>query len=187
MSYRLILGGLLLAPALLISKAPDARADLTGATVSFAGYCCTAPTPAYIFTNVLTGAVPASFPAGELISVGNLDIAASGPLTFSYNFTGNQITQASTTTLGTFPSGGWTGMIYRFSNLSAPITSVTLDAPSQFLTGFSFTDDTITVSMVGATVLAGGSYTLDVGVPEPTTLALLGFGLAGLTVFRRRR
>jgi hypothetical protein len=110
MNYRLILGGLLLTPALLICEAPNARADLTGATVSFAGYCCTSPTPAYIFTNVLTGTVPASFPAGELISVGNSDIATSGPMTFSYNFTGNQITQASTTTLGTFPSGGCTGI-----------------------------------------------------------------------------
>jgi hypothetical protein len=69
---RLMRGAVALAAAALICEAPPARADLMGATVSIGGYCCTSPTGPDLFTNVLTGTVPVSFPVGSLISLTTL-------------------------------------------------------------------------------------------------------------------
>jgi len=75
---RLMRGAVALAAAALISEASPAKADLMGATVSIGGYCCNSPTAPDLFTNVVTGTVPVSFPVGSLVSVTTLEaIAAS--------------------------------------------------------------------------------------------------------------
>ncbi len=57
---------------------------------------------------------------------------------------------------------------------------------------FGFTEDTIEVDVGGLTVANGDIIVLDVAleptvIPEPTSIALLGLGLTGLVIFRRRR
>jgi hypothetical protein len=63
--------GVSLAAAMLFYQALPAKADLVGATVSIGGYY---PTASDLFTNVITGTVPVSFPVGSLVSVTSLQI-----------------------------------------------------------------------------------------------------------------
>jgi hypothetical protein len=71
---HLVRGAVSLAAAVLICETSPANANLMGATVSIGGYCCTSPTAPDLFTNVVTGTVPVSFPVGSLLSVTTLAI-----------------------------------------------------------------------------------------------------------------
>jgi hypothetical protein len=170
--------------------APAAKADLTGATVTLAGYCCTAPIPADLFTNTLTGTVPVSFPVGSLKTITSLAVIPS-----SFDITADQIIQTSAASERA-ASGGFNGVVYTFSG-GPDITDVTVDpatTPSVVPTSLSFTNDSIFVNDAGLITSIGAMQILDitttgtvpVSTPEPSTLALLGGGLAGLVFFRRR-
>jgi hypothetical protein len=170
--------------------APAAQADLVGATVTIAGYCCTAPVPADLFTNTPTGTVPVSFPVGSFVSVTSLAIIPS-----SFDVTADQVIQTSAASLRA-AGGSFNGVVYTFSG-APDITDVTVDpltTPSVAPTSLSFTRDSIFVNDAGLVTTVGARQILDittgsvpVSTPEPSALALLGAGLAGLGVFRRRR
>jgi PEP-CTERM motif len=177
-----------LAAAMLICAAPPAKADLIGATVSIGGYCCTSPTAPDLFTNVLTGTVPVSFPVGSLVSVTSLEVIPA-----SFDITADQITETAAVAATASP-GSFNGPVYDFSGLSSPITDVTVDPLSTGIpVSVIFTGDSVAVNAAGGSTPAGGKYILDVetggvvATPEPSTLALLAGGLASLVVFRRRR
>jgi hypothetical protein len=173
---------------MFIFEVSPAKADLTGATVSIGGYCCTSPTAPDLFTNVLTGTVPVSFPAGSLHSVTTLAVIPA-----SFDITPDQITETATVA-AVATGGGFNGPVYNFSGLSSPITNVTVDLLSTLIpVGVTFTGTSIAVNVAGESTSAGDDYILDVttgGVPvltpEPSALMLVGVGLAGLIAVRRR-
>ena len=134
-----------------------AKADLSGSTVTIGGYCCTSPTAPDLFTNVLTGTVPVSFPVGSLHSVTTLAIIPS-----SFDITANQITQTSSVAARA-ASGSFNGVVYDFSGLSSPITNVTLDALSTSTpVSVTFTGTSVAVNGAGLSISAGSKYILDV-------------------------
>lgn len=78
-----------------------------------------------------------------------------------------------------------------FGGTMDPIANVSIN-PATTVNGFffGFTEDTIEVDFGGVTVANGDIIVLDVAlevIPEPTSIALLGLGLTGLVIFRRRR
>ncbi len=184
---RPMCGAVALAAAMLICEVSPAKADLMGATVSIGGYCCTSPTAPDLFTNVITGTVPVSFPVGSLKSVTTLEVIPA-----SFDITADQIVETSAVAaLAT--SGSFNGPVYDFSGLSSPITKVTVDPLSTIIpVSVTFTGDSVAVNVAGKSIPAGGKYILDVTTgrvttPEPSAIALFGVSLAGLAIVRRRR
>jgi hypothetical protein len=185
---RLMPGATLLAAAILTCEASPAKADLMGATVSIGGYCCTSPSAPDLFTNVITGIVPVSFPVGSLKSATTLQVIPA-----SFDITANQIVETSAVAAFASP-GSFNGPVYDFSGLSSPITNVTVDSLSTVIpVSVTFTGDSVAVNVAGESIPSGGKYILDVttggviATPEPSAIALVGVGLAGLAILRRRQ
>src|ERR1700737_3634469 len=134
-----------------------AKADLIGAQVTIGGYCCTSPTAPDLFTNVLTGTVPVSFPVGSLHSVTTLAIIPA-----SFDITADQITETSAVAARA-TSGSFNGVVYDFSGLSSPNPDVPGDPLSTIIpVGVTFTGDSVDVNVAGLSIPAGGKYILDV-------------------------
>ena len=111
----------------------------------------------------------------------------------SFDITADQITETSAVAARA-TSGSFNGVVYDFSGLSSPITNVTVDPLSTIIpVRVAFTDHSVDVNVAGLSVAAGGKYILDVttggvvATPEPSSIALVGVGLAGLATIRRRR
>lgn len=128
-------------------------------------------------------------PGGSLKTITSLAVIPS-----SFDITEDRIIQTSAANERA-ADGGFNGVVYTFSG-GPDITGVTADpatTPSVMPTSLSFTSDSIFVNDAGLITSVGAMQILDittgsvpVPTPEPSTLALLGGGLAGLVFFRRR-
>lgn len=178
-------GAFVFMPALL-TGASIAKADLAGANVSVAGYCCTAVDPADLFTNVLTGTVPGDFPEGSLFQTDEFGSIFLVPIAMD-------IARAQIFILwsgsGDFASGSFNGPHFAFSGPSVlPITDVTVNSLTTLdPTSVSFTASSIDVNVAGKAFSPGSEeIVLDIStssapaVPEPATWAMLLLGFAGL-------
>jgi hypothetical protein len=111
------------------------------------------------------------------------------------------VTAADTTITVSFDGPGvLSGSLFNGPVLAfglSDIADVTLDGSTN-LAGFlssdySFTGDSVAINLAGQSVLANSQIVLDVttgavtNVPEPLTLSLLGAGLAGAALLRRRK
>lgn len=112
----------------------------------------------------------------------------------SFEITADQIIQTSEVT-ALASSGSFNGVVYDFSDLSSPITDVTVDPLSTLVpVSVTFTNDSVAVNAAGESISDGSQYILDVTTggssaptPEPSAISLVGLGLAGLAVVSRRR
>jgi hypothetical protein len=167
-----------------------ARADLVGAGVTIAGYCCTAPIPADQFTNTLTGTVPVSFPVGSLQTTTTLAVIPS-----SFDVTANQIIQTSAVSEQA-AGGSFNGVLYAFSGAPS-ITNVTVDpntTASVVPTSLSFTRNSIAVNDAGLVSTDGAKQILDITTSAATpptkptadvqayAAGALAFGLVGSAI-----
>lgn len=174
--------------------APTAHAqNLAGSQVTVAGYCCTAPTPAYQATNAATATVgpTTEFPQGTLTSL--TSGLSAVPVAIDV---GSKDIELNYTAGGVAAPGGFNGYVFTFANAPA-ITGVTLDPRSNggYTPALSFNGNQVFVNEAGLTFTPTTMGLLDVttaAVPPPVPEAqswamfLAGLGLLGWTTRRRR-
>ncbi len=156
------------------------------------------PTLASAFSTGAMIRIQSAQPAGlgsfldEVVTVGpGIESSGFGAVTSIDLFDGGmQLGFIGPFTLGDSPNGL---LFSDFGGTMDPIDNVSINPATtvgEFF--FGFTEDTIEVDVGGLTVANGDIIVLDVAleptvIPEPTSIALLGLGLTGLVIFRRRR
>jgi hypothetical protein len=165
-------------------------AGLDGATVTYAGYCCTAPIPADLVSNTPSATVGPGieFPLGSVHAIGTLNV-----IPFSLDVSSNML-DGTFFSSGTLINGGFNGGVLTFSG-APPIIGITVDPTSQFIpTGLSFTGTSISINGAGKPFIAGtheifdvmtGTGPAPVPVPEPPVWPLIALATAALVIARR--
>ena len=169
------------AASLLLAAAPAVHAaGLDGASVSIAGYCCTAPVESDRFTNIPSSTVSSAteFPLGSLFALAD---SSAIPITFDLS---TSSLQASWAVSYTAVPGSFNGFVVNFSG--APnILGVTLNAASTVaLTDITFTNSSIAVNGASITFTPNSVALFDIvtaPIPEPASYALMLAGIAVLS------
>lgn len=177
---RLFLAASTLA-SFLVATPGTYAAGLDGASVSIAGYCCTAPVESDRSTNIAGSTVSGAteFPLGSLFALAD---SSAIPITFDLS---TSSLQASWAVSYTAVPGSFNGFVVNFSG--APnILGVSLNAASTVaLTDISFTNNSISVNGASVSFTPNSLAIFDIvtaPVPEPAGYALF---LAGLAVLSR--
>lgn len=162
---------------------------LEGATVTLAGYCCTAPIESNRGTTFATATVGAGieFPEGSLRTLRSGDILIGAVTDISANQIDSRATVFDRALSGTF-----NGTVLTFTGAGVPsILNVTLDPLSTYTPiGISFTANSISVNNAGLFFSPSSRLVLDITtapVPEPETYLLMLAGLAILGTIAKRR
>jgi hypothetical protein len=138
------------------SSTPSAPRTMHGARVTLsANY----PTVDDVFTNTVTGTVPASWPEGTLYSTKNQLVQVHA----SFDVTDTTVTETFLMNAG-LGVGTFNGPVYKFQG-APPITNVTVDPnsdPGVAPKNISFTADSISVNDSGGHVTNGAKQILDV-------------------------
>jgi PEP-CTERM motif len=177
--------------AVMAWAAPAGAQGLLGATVTAAGYCCSAPVEENRLTDFVTASVgdTVEFPLGSL-RASTIGII---PAQIDVSDTSISVTNMASATAG---GGGFNGIVFDFQGAPAilgvavdPSSTTELDAWR-----VTYTPNSVRVDAAGTTGFAGTTAVIDVltsavvpTIPEPATSALMLAGLAALFLTLRPR
>jgi hypothetical protein len=181
----------------LVAFAPAARADTF--IISTRGEIGPAQLDQFLGLSVLpSGPFPFEVPPGGSVTLHNLGVVRLDTTPANYNgvlFTLHILLDApfeefvllpTTHLVGTVTGQGEGGVLIDFNSPSSVLTVLTGVGPSgPIFRTLHLTIDDVFVAAGGSTIITGSLQ--DVTVPEPTTLLLLGTGLAGVVCSARRR
>lgn len=90
-----------------------------------------------------------------------------------------------------FTSASFNGLVFTDTSGSPDITNVVLDGSSNLEGTPTWTSNSVSLNFEGLPFVPGSIATFDItfgaAVPEPTSLALIGVGIAGIGLLRRRK